>query len=85
MIQKWSRIRVPVDNRIGTNSLYLRSFVATLFYRRALCSPRYFFAALLCRRALMSPCSYVAVFVARFCRDTVWNVYSYYFKMGIWT
>jgi hypothetical protein len=43
-----------------------RSFVAALFFRRALFSPRSFFAALFFRRALMSPCSYVArCFVAR--------------------
>jgi hypothetical protein len=55
----------------GNGSLYLPSFVVTLFCRRALMSSRSYVAALLCRRALMSHGLLSrALFAARFCRDT---------------
>ncbi|KAH0820818.1 hypothetical protein GEV33_001973 [Tenebrio molitor] len=48
-----------------------RSYVAALLCRRALMSPRSYVAALLCRRALMSHALLsLALFAARFCRDT---------------
>jgi hypothetical protein len=65
MIQKWSRIRVPVDKQDWHKQL-----IFTIFCRHALLSPRSFFAALFFRRALFSPRSYVAVLLCRtlFCR-----------------